>query len=160
MGSKSQWIWFFMLYIWILLHILFVAMCIINLFQGSCSRIWQRASYWDARPSSRRYLSGKITDLSYLGLSACWTEYTFWCAAMNTPFLYHAKIIAPLAGKIHGLIEAHVILALLQWNLRGSHAWNLLEVVALIFLLLLYILLKHTRTCRKGFHFSRKVWHA
>ena len=60
-----------MLYIWILLHILFVAMCIINLFQGSCSRIWQRASYWDARPSSRRYLSGKIIDLSYLGLSAC-----------------------------------------------------------------------------------------
>ncbi len=152
---------FFMLWIWILLLIFFVTICvIINFFQGSCSRIWQRDSYWDARPSSRRYLSGNIIYLSYLGHLACWPEYTFCCAAMNTPFLYHAKIIAPLVGKIHGLIEAQVILVLLQWNLRGSHAWNLLEVVALIILLLLCILLKHTRTCRKGFHFSRKVWHA
>lgn len=81
-------------------------------------------------------------------------------AAMNTPFLYHDKITALLVGKIPGLIEAQIILVLLQWNLRGSHAWILLEVVALIIHLLLCILLKHTRTCRKGFRFSRKVWHA
>lgn len=128
--------------------------------QGSCSRIWQRDSYWDARPSSRRYFCLENYLMSYLGVSACWTEYDFSYAAMNIPFLYHAKIIAPVVGKIRGLTEAQIILVLLQWNLRGSHAWILLEVVALIILLLLYIQLKHTRTYRKGFHFSRKVWHA
>jgi hypothetical protein len=27
--------------------------------QGSCSRIWQRDSYWNACPSSRRYFDWK-----------------------------------------------------------------------------------------------------
>lgn len=38
---------------------LFLAIFRLNwdaLLQGSCSRIWQRDSYWDARPSSRRYV--------------------------------------------------------------------------------------------------------
>lgn len=88
------------------------------------------------------------------------TESYLSCAAMNTPSLFLAKIIVLVAEKIRGLIKAQVILVLLQWNLRGGPTWIILEVVALIILLHLHILLKHTRTCRKGFLFSKEVWHA
>lgn len=71
---------------------------------------------------------------------------------MNIPFLYHAKIIALLAVKTHGLIEAQVILVWPQWNQREGPTLILLEVAASIILLLLHILLKRTRNCRKGFH--------
>lgn len=79
---------------------------------------------------------------------------------MNIPCLFHAKIIVPPVEKILGLIEAQVTLVLLQWNPREGPNLILLEVLALIILLHLHILLKHTRICRKGFLFSRKVWHA
>lgn len=94
-----------------------------------------------------------------LALSTFRTKYFLCLAAMSIPFLYHAKIIVLLVVKIHGLIEARVILVLLQWNQREGFAWILLEVVASITPLPLHILLKHTKTCRKGFHFSRKAWH-
>lgn len=42
------------------------------------------------------------------------TEIIYFIAAMNILSLYHGKIIAPLVAKIRGLIEAQVILVLLQ----------------------------------------------
>lgn len=39
---------------------------------------------------------------------------------VNIRFLFLAKTFAPLVVKLHGLREAPVILALLQWSLRGS----------------------------------------
>lgn len=127
--------------------------------QGSCSRIWQRDSYWNARPSSRRYIGWECNLMKlHCCILDCRTEYILFCAAMNIPFLFHAKITVLLVEK-RG-IKAQVILVLLQWNLRKGPTWIVLEVVASIILLHLHILLKHTRTCRKGFLFSRKAWHA
>lgn len=42
------------------------------------------------------------------------TDKVYFIAAMNIPSSYHVKIIALLVGKIRGLIEARVILVLLQ----------------------------------------------
>lgn len=42
------------------------------------------------------------------------TDRVGFIAAMNIRYLFHVKIIALLVGKIRGLIEARVILVLLQ----------------------------------------------
>jgi len=90
--------------------------------KGSCSRIWQRDSYWDARPSSRRYFGRNYVWIEYQELNIL-TWYTFFSSAMNIPFSYLDKIIALLLEKTHGLlIKAQAILELLQWNLRREIA--------------------------------------
>lgn len=81
-------------------------------------------------------------------------------AAMSTPFLSHAKIIVPPVEKIPGVTEAQVTLVFHLWNLREDHPWILAGVVASITPLPLHILLKHTKICREGYHFWRKVWPA
>ena len=111
--------WFSFLYVsWDTSPFVFIHPCLI--LQGSCSRIWQRDSYWKARPSSRRWVGwicNLITKSYFL---------TFWLKVMNFTamsihFLYHVKPIVQQVGKIHGLINALAASVLLPWNRRGNH---------------------------------------
>lgn len=60
-----------------------------SLFQGSCSRIWQRDSYWDARPSSRRYcqrdyyLTVNWISIDWQSLFYCSNEYPLFIPRQN-----------------------------------------------------------------------------
>lgn len=119
---------------------------------------------------AKRFLLGRTSFIQKVVYSQCnlfqlkhisiQLNINLYCAATNIPSLFHAKIIVLQLEKIHGVIEVLVILVQLQWNLREGLTWILLEVLASIIHLHLRILLKRTKTCKKGFLSLRKALHA